>query len=289
MKTLSIISLILFYLLSFLPVFGSQNLLVALIIAGVFWLAILFLLLIKKNKIWKRHLLFSPVIIITAFYFFKSIITYSIGSGTLMLNTKASNINFFSSKDFDYENRLYYHDYKGEHYGPISFLGYGNYYGYLVNDGTLKLLVSAFGYQAKMYKGKFPDKKDLYNAFATEKFEKVLLDEAANGYAKFTYRGNAIKLYKKANNESCLKGEGGYSLLEDVRIPIDSNTFSVNTKAMRKGASINIISKYYPLLYNVYNFNGEDFEFQIIDAENEKIITRHRFESSNPPLTPSPK
>ncbi len=287
MKIASNITLCLFYLFAFLPIFGSKFFDAIILIVGVAWFIILIILLYKKNKIWKRHLLLSPLIVVTLFCFLKSIASFSIGKGTLMLNHKNTNIHFFSNKDFDYTYRLYYHNYDGEHYGSISLLSYGSYYSYLINDYTLKGLVGAFGYQAKMYNGKIPNREELYHSFATEKIEKVFLDEAAIGYAKFTYRGKAIKLYKHDNFESCLKGEGGYGLLDDVRIPIDSNTYSVSTKAMRKGAHIFIMSKYYPLLYNVYNTNGEDFEFEIIDAENEKILSRHYFEriisSETPP------
>jgi hypothetical protein len=276
MKSKSYIILILFFIISLIPLVIGNPISILLITISIIWLLFLILLIYKKDSTWKTHLLLSPVVVFAVITFLNSTYNYLTGSATLYFNNNNS-IYYFSNKDFNFKYRLYYHNYDGEHYGNLTFNSYCTYYRYIINDTLLKGMVNLFGFQPKMYKGRFPVEKILYNDFKTEKIEKIIIDDANIGYAKFKYRNKTIELYAKKKWDSSVKGEGGYDILEDILIPIDSTTFRFDGKKLRKDSYILIMAKYYPLIFNVYNRNGDNYEYQIIDAENQKIISNHYF------------
>ncbi len=277
MKSKSYIILFLFFIISFIPLLAGNLISVLLLLIIMFWLVFLFILIFKKNKAWISHLILSPIIVFAIITSINSLFNYFTGNATLYFNDNKS-IYYFSNKDFNFKYRLYYHNYDGEHYGNFTFNSYSTYYNYFINDNLLKGMVALFGYQTKMYEGSFPVEKELYSDFKNEKIEKILLEDANIGYARFKYRGKTIELYTKENWDSSVKGEGGHGILEDVFIPIDSLTSKIEGKKMRKGSYILIMSKYYPLIFNVYNRIGNSYEYQMIDAENQKIISNHYFQ-----------
>jgi hypothetical protein len=122
-----------------------------------------------------------------------------------------------------------------------------------------------------MYKGKFPTEKELYNDFKKEKLEYIYLDDAKIGYAKFKFRGRTVELYCNKVDESPLRIES--DVIGDVFVPINDTLSEVREKAMYKGEKIKVLSKYYPLLYHVDDDNYN--EYQIIDVENQNIISTH--------------
>ncbi|MEO5775374.1 MAG: hypothetical protein ABIQ27_00625 [Flavobacterium sp.] len=224
----------------------------------------------KKNKIWKKYVFYSPIVVFLGYALLKSGFTYCTGKGTLYLN-RGTGINYFSDIDFNYKYRLYYKNYDGEHYGNFSLINPAAYYIDTVNDNTLIALVNVFGYQSKMYKGKFPSEKQLFQDFKKEKKEYIYIDDAKVGYAKFRYKGKTIELYSNKDSESPLRIES--DVIGDVFTPINDSLSEIHDNVLYEDAKIKVITKYYPLLYHIEDTNNS--KYQIIDVENQKVISTH--------------
>lgn len=249
-----------------------------LVLASAFWLIIL-CLLIKNKKSWARHLLFSPYVVLFILAFFFAIYDYSTGKATLYLD-QTNRIDYFNEKDFDFDRRLYYHNYAGEHYGPLSLIGFGRFYMMLVNDFSLKCFVSAFGYQRNIYRGKFPGSNELRNAFRKETLKKIYLDSANIGFVRFKFKNETIILKGNQMYDPPTKTLDDYNGLEDVFTTTDSVNFTSTGKQMRKGSYLLILDKYYPLLFNVFDTSGI-YKYQIIDSRNQKVISEQSLDKDN--------
>ncbi len=278
MRIASWLLLVLFYLLLFVPFpfWGISKILLLVVVLA--WITLLVILIVKHNNAWKTHVFFSPFFGLIAFGLLGAVFDYCTGKGTLFYDD-TKNEAPYSNDDFNSRYRLYrYNDVQGT-YGDYLTANAGTAYLRWVNDCTLKGLVSVCGYQAKMYKPPFPAPEKLHAYFKTGKPDTVYLEDAAIGYARFIFKGQTIELHRKELFRSSVRTLGGDDVLDDVIVPVDSSTSDMNDKKMRQGAYVLIMGRYYPLIFNVYNANETDFEYQVIDADNQVIITNHYFKT----------
>ena len=202
---------------------------------------------IKHRKHRKLYIFLSPVFVLFMYGVLSGIFGYVTGKATFLYHTQTNQIQLDSSQDFDHEFRVYYHDFRGKHYGPINMItGAKMYYG-KINDLTIKALVKLFGYQNNMYEGVIPNPDEIYEAFMNEPIDSIHLISASLEQASFLYRNKqyTIRYAKNLRSGHAPVDVSPYaSIMERVE---DTGVHS-GEYMMRPNAAIKVSGTFYPLL-----------------------------------------
>ena len=120
MSTAQKILLIAFWITVFIPVFFGPIILFSISIVLIGLVIFNTFSLKKKGKKWKLFLLLSPPVSLAIVGFTVGLFGYISGSATFVYNSKSNAIQLDSYQNFDHDYRVYYPDFRGKHYGPIS-------------------------------------------------------------------------------------------------------------------------------------------------------------------------
>lgn len=274
MQRSEVIILIIFWLVSLSPVFLAPIFLILLsiVLTGlVIWKTIA----IKKEKRkWKIYLLLSPPIALSIIGFLTGTIGYITGHATFVFNNKHNVIRLDSYQNFDHDYRVYYPDFRGKHYGPISGINLSYMYRGRINDYTIKLLTNAFGYQFGMYQGKIPSPGEMYEAFESDSLYIIKLTDASINHASFTFNDHEYRIRATAKSDEdiespimCYPGA-----LTDARIKQKDGTYLIGEKILDERATFVASMKYYPLMIvteSIYVNRDGCTVIQLIDLERE--------------------
>jgi hypothetical protein len=251
-KTIIILSI--FWVFALLPFqLFSTTIIYVFGLLTIIWIYHIFKTIKNKQK-WKSLFFLSPIFILFFLGFFSGLYSYINGSGTFLFHNKKSTIVLNSYQDFDSDYRVYYQDFRGKHYGPISFITSAKLFRGKINDLTLKIIINCFGYQFKMYRGKIPTAEEIFEALKDSKTE-----------VSFTYTNHK-------NVDLFYKGQ-------KYRIEKSTNMVKKNDKALNcnKG-NCYVSDAFYPLLIVADEMPGEYnncIEIQLIDLENKILFTEY--------------
>lgn len=274
MKRNEIILLIVFWLVILIPVFLGPFVLI--IISVVLTsLTIYKSVVIKKEKRpWKIYLLLSPPVALFIIGFLTGSLGYLTGNATFVFNNKHNMIRLDSYQNFDHDYRVYYPDFRGKHYGPISGINLSYMYRGKINDYTIKLLTNAIGYQFGMYQGKIPSPEEMYEAFESDSLYIIELTDASINHASFQFDNREYKIRATAKSDEdiespimCYPGA-----LTDARVKQRNGTYNIGGKVLDKGASFVALLKYYPLMIvteSIHVDRNDCTVIQLIDLERE--------------------
>ena len=280
----AIISLLLLYAGFIAPVTFYVIVIPLLVTGAVLWIIAMIKCIRERSKKWLPLLLLNPFVIFSILATLYATITYSIGKAQFFFNQSDGSLHLYSEQHFDFQYRVFYRDFKGEHYGYFNLFSARRYYMGIVEDKVIKTLVNTFGYQHNMYKGYIPGAAETWQAVTTTRPDSVMiLEDPAPDRISFNFRGkhHSFIIEDQLSGQSLFMFNNSYSV-SDTIYP-DDTTVHHDSRPIPK-PMLYVSTKYYPLLINILPGTMDDgpcVNMQLLDLVHDKVIAGGIVDSMN--------
>ena len=278
------ISLLLLYA-GFIVPLVFYILVIPLLVAGiVLWIIAMIKCIRAKSGKWRLLLFLNPFVSFFILAVLYTTVTYSIGKAKFFLNQSDGGLHIYSEEGFDFRYRVFYEDFKGEHYGNINLFSARRYYMGIIEDKVIKVCVNIFGYQHNMYKGYIPGAAETWQTVTYSRPDSIIVTEDTDpGRISFDFRGK----HHSFSMEDPLSGES-LSIYNDGFTMVDT-TYAGDTIVHHDSRQIPkqmlyVSAKYYPLLINIQSgtiSDGPCVYIQLLDLVHDKVIAGGIVDSMN--------